>query len=215
VAFDLSGEMEKTARFVLIDNYEIAGCGIVLDSAEEHDSLLTRRVQQREQAWTKGYITPGERATQYLHKGKFVVFVGGARNGTHELAQKLELKLFLERAHTYYLSLSHVFEGLGESGSGESMSRERHLEQLGEMARIMTDAGLLFITVLAGVDAFDLQKLKLLNEPNELFVVQVGEAELGGYRPQVALAANPNINAALAKIVQALNASGVLPEYTI
>ena len=68
---------------------------------------------------------------------------------------------------------------------------------------------------LEGLDEYDLGKLKLLNEPNELFVVQVGDAALGSFKPQVALEANPDVREALERVVRELNASGVLPEYTI
>ena len=94
-------------------------------------------------------------------------------------------------------------------------STEERIRRLGELARIVTDAGLVFITALEGVDKYDLEKLKLLNEPNELFVVCVGEAALGDFPPQVSLGANPNVGDAIERIVGALNASGVLPEYQI
>ena len=95
------------------------------------------------------------------------------------------------------------------------MTREEQVRRLGDLARIVTDAGLLFITALQDVDEYDLKKLRLLNEPNELFVVQVGETSVGGFEPQVALPANPNVGDAIDEIVRVLNASGILPEYHI
>jgi bifunctional enzyme CysN/CysC len=213
-AFDISSELEKTARFVIVDNFEIAGCGIVLEGAEEESRLLDRRVRQREAAWRKGYILPAERAAQYQHNGKCIIFIGAPEVGTEELAKKLELKLFLEGAHTYYLSLANVFDELA-LGHGETLTREEHLQQLGEMARIMTDAGLLFITALNGVDVFDMEKLKLLNAPNELFVIRLGKTLLSDFPLQVTLPSNPNVNDAIREIVQILNTRGILPEYTI
>ena len=215
VAFDLSGELEKSSRFVIIDQFEIAGCGIVLESAEDRDSLLTERVRHREQAWDKGYVTPGERAAQHRHTGKFIIFAGETASGTHELAKKLELSLFLKPANTYYLSPANVFNELAAGDEARVMSREQQIEQLGELARIMTDAGLLFITAVSGLDAIDLEKLRLLNQPNEVFVVQVGPSQVEGLDAQVTLPANPNVNDAMDRIVKSLDASGILIDYSI
>lgn len=215
VAFDLSADIERTARFVVVDQDEIAGCGIILEPVEEETSLLAERVRRRELAWGKGYITPGERAAQYQHAGKFVVFIGAPADGTQELAKKLELELFLNRAHTYYLSLSNVFDALETAGEAAPLTREEQIHGLGELARIITDAGILFITALSDADEYDLAKLKLLNEPNELFVVRVGDAVPEGFTPEVSLPAGPDVRRALEEIVRALNASGILPEYSI
>ena len=215
VAFDLSAELEKSSRFVIIDQFEIAGCGIALESAAGRDSLLTQRVRQREQAWAKGYITPGERAAQYRQAGKFIILTGEMGAGTNELAKKLELKLFLRQAHTYYLSPANLFEELEAGEEARVMSREQQIEQLGELARIMTDAGLLFITALSGLDEVDLEKLRVLNQPNEVFVIQVGPSLMDGLEPQVSLPANPNVNEAMERIVKALDASGILMDYSI
>jgi len=214
VAFDLSKEIEKTARFVIVDNYEIVGCGIVLEQIEGGGSLLAERVRQREIAWEKGYVTSRERAARYRHKGKFVVFVGSNDVGTSELAKKLELKLFLSKPHAYYLSLSNVFE-LGTAEESGPLTREEHIYRLGEMARVITDAGLLFITALDDVDGYDIKKLKLLNEPNELFVVCVGDVNLGDFRPRVKLEANPSVREAIDLVVTKLCAEGVIPDYQI
>jgi len=51
------------------------------------------------------------------------------------------------------------------------------MNRLGELARILTDAGLLFITALPQADRVALERLHVLNEPNELLVVSLGDAE--------------------------------------
>ncbi len=215
VAFDHADEIEKTSRFVIVDNFEIAGCGIILEQIDDSPALLAERVQNREIHWEKGYILPCERAANYLHTGKFVVLVGNAGDTAAALAKKLELQLFLSRIHTYFLSLSNVFSALdGEADPGE-IGREEQLLRLGELARLMTDAGLIFITALVDADQYDLEKLKLLNQPNELFVVTLGLEDREDLPAHVRLPAAPNLADAVRLITNGLNAKGVLPEYQI
>ncbi len=213
VAFDLSAELERTSRFVIVDNYEVAGCGIVLAEAEGGKSLLAEEVERRELSWKTGHISPIERQARFHHAGKFIVFVGEEDSGAEALAKKLELKLFLEKAHTYYLAPDSV--GLDAGAEDEVLAREKHLHRLGELARVVTDAGLLFITALHDLDEHDLRRLKLLNAPNELFVVGVGEYSLGDFVPQVSLPSKPKTGKSIDEIARALISSGVLVDYQI
>jgi bifunctional enzyme CysN/CysC len=213
VAFDLSSELERTSRFVIVDNYEVAACGIVLEEAGEGKSLLAEEVERRELRWSTGYISPEERLARFGHAGKFIIFVGEPGSGAAELAKKLELKLFLEKSHTYYLTPDSV--GLDATAEDEVLARDEHLHRLGELARVMTDAGLLFITALDGLDEHDLRRLKLLNAPNELFVVGVGEYSLGDFVPQVSLPSHPKVRESIDEIARALISSGVLLDYQI
>jgi bifunctional enzyme CysN/CysC len=216
VAFDLATENEKTARFVIVDDYEIAGCGMVLEQVTAAESLLASQVHRREITWQKGYVTAGERGARYRHQGKFVVFAGAPEEGLPELAKRLEQELFREDIRTYYLSLSNVFDSLDNSADADAtLVREEQLRRLGELARIFTDAGLIFITALENVDQHDLEKLKLLNEPHELFVV-CGSRETPGDLPlNVRLSPGQDVNQAVRMVRQALTAEGVTSEYFI
>ncbi|NJL08298.1 MAG: DUF393 domain-containing protein, partial [Methylacidiphilales bacterium] len=84
-------------------------------------------------------------------------------------------RLFAGGAHTYYFGVGNMFEDLDTTVQARSLDRDAHIQRLGEMARVMTDAGLIFITTLTDVDDYDLQLLKEINAPNELLVVHVGE----------------------------------------
>jgi len=63
IAFDLSGEIRFTGRFVIVDNYEIAGAGIVLEDIRSEDSALRRHVSDREFSWERGGISTVQRET--------------------------------------------------------------------------------------------------------------------------------------------------------
>ncbi len=222
VAFDLATELPAMSRFVLVDDYEIAGCGVVLASEEGDGSVLRERVMAREFAWEKGAISRELRIAGYGHAGKFIVFAApepardsGAHRRAADLAKALERRLFATHKHTYYLAIRNLFEDLEEADSEEVVGREEHLRQLGQLARLMTDSGLLFITVLPGADRTDLEKLRLLNEPAELFVVTVGDCDLEDWRAQVELSEATDSEEAIQRITRRLNAENVIPNYVI
>lgn len=222
VAFDTAATNPALARFVVVDDYEIAGCGVVLAAQEDGVSVLRERIGKREFNWETGAITRELRIAGYGHAGKFIVFAAAdgaqdaddaARAGS--LARALERRLFAARKHTYFLAIGNLFAGLAPQGGVQVLDREEHLQQLGQLARVMTDAGLLFITVLPGVDAADLERLRLLNEPGELFVV--ASKELGQTRLKADLTLPKGISEeeAIQIITRGLNAKNIIPDFII
>ena len=95
------------------------------------------------------------------------------------------------------------------------MGRDEHVRRLGELARIMTDAGLIFITAIDDLDDYELEKLKLLNSPNEILVINVGRNHLTKYQVDLDLSEDFEINDATLQVFKVLNWHKVIPEYCI
>ena len=154
IAFDLSQEIAQTGRFVIIDNYEIAGGGVVLDQVRHADSRLTEHVQQRERSWQRSSITPAVRSTRYHQRSAWVLITGPVENGKIQLAKALEERLFSQGRMVYYLGLSNDLSGEAEEIVAD---RDQSLQKLGEIAHMFTDAGLILITTVSELDDFELQ----------------------------------------------------------
>jgi bifunctional enzyme CysN/CysC len=213
LAFDVAPFLEETGRFVIVDQYEIAGCGVILESLGMEPALLKQQVVRREAQWEAGYIPPAARWSRNQHPGKFILATGSAELPIRELAKHLELRLFEERHHSYYLSPSCLEAGARlERQSG---LREEQIEQLGELARLLTGAGLLFITSLDDIDQHDLERLRRLNEPQELFVVAWGIPLSGESPAQVSLSAQMPLQEALEKVLNELNSAGIVGDFQI
>ncbi len=215
VAFDRVSDLERTGRFVIVDNFEIAGCGIVFEEVADGVSILDERIQQREFQWDKGYVTSEQREFRYNHCGKFVVFTGEDTDTTHRMAKTLEQHLFRKRCNTYYLGIANVFQDLDAAERVRQVSVDEHVQQLGQLARIMTDAGTLLITTLVGVDDFDLELLKSLNHPNELFVVNIGQNSFSKYPVDLELDESSEPKDVINTVIRELNAKEVLLDYCI
>lgn len=214
IAFDLVNDNESTGRFVLVDNYEIAGGGIILEALSEEQSLFQDEIKEREALWQHGSVSADERILRHGHRSKFVVICGGVNTGKKKIADELERRLFDSGCQAYYLGISNIVRGLGADAAGAAA--EDSIRRLGELARIMTDTGTIFITTISDVEDHDIDKLRLLNAPSEIIVVSVGEHVFGRFTPDVELKANPDIGEAAALVIAALKDKSILgPDYAI
>ncbi len=213
LAFDLNESIEATGRLVIIDNYEIAGAGILLETIEDDQSMLKDHIRDREMEWKGSSIRADERTAVYNHGAKFVLITGDDGVGKEILAHALERKLFYANFKAYYLELGDVMSGLDADIGDES--RDEHLRRLGELARILTDSGQIFITSLSHVDDYDLEMLELLNKPNEIVVVHVGDNSFNTYAPSMVLPESPDPDEWVKKICDMLREKKVILQYSI
>ena len=117
--------------------------------------------------------------------------------------------------HSYYMGMSNITGGLDADIGDAFWDRDEHTRRIGELARILPDAGLIFITAINDADEYDLDKLKMLNSPNELLVVNIGDSILGDYEADINLRADPDMGASLNSILKLLSERHVIPEYCI
>ncbi len=215
IAFDRRNDIEPTGRFVIVDDFEIAGAGVILERVTETDSIFDRQIKQREFSWEAGEVSPADREQRFNHKGKFIIVAGEPGSGRRNLAKKVEKHLFDQGFNTYYFGITNQFGDLDQHGTIGTIQRDRQIEILGELARIMTDAGLLFITTLTDIDEFDLNKLRKLNEPNEVFIVSLGDPALGSSAIDVQIETDPETDAAVRKVVDELTSQQVFMDFSI
>jgi bifunctional enzyme CysN/CysC len=213
VAFDLAGEIERTGRLIVVDNYEIAGAGIILAALSAEESTIKDHIQERELLWRHGDIGRDQRALVYRHAGKFVVFTGEPAAGGEKLAAALESYLFKRQFKAYYLGMSNVVRGLDADLGVVTGIHEEHIRRLGELARIMTDAGLIFITSVPGIDEYDLRALELLNQPHEIIIINIGDSRFSDYQPHLVLAEAEPPEAVAAKVCQLLKEKEVILDF--
>ncbi len=215
IAFDTVGEIEATGRLVIVDAAEIAGAGIVLAPVAAPESTLQRHIREREIAWKHSAIPPAQRTAAYGHGAKFVVFTAADESTGEAYARALEQKLFALNFKAYYLGLENLSRGLDADLRPDDDVRDNPLRRLGELARIFTDSGQIFITSLADVDDYDLQTLTLLNSPNEILTIHIGENPFVNFQPNLILAAQLDRMIGVAAVCDLLKQMNVILEYSI
>ncbi|OGX08126.1 MAG: adenylyl-sulfate kinase, partial [Omnitrophica WOR_2 bacterium GWA2_47_8] len=216
IAFDEIHSLAETGRFVIVDDYEISGGGIILAPVFDEQSSINERVRKREFNWQRSSITLDKRAQKYDHKSAFIIITGQVDTGKQKIARALEEELFKQGKNTYFLGVSNELMVQEAVAGDKVLAKHQHLQQLGELARIITDAGLIFITSITDIDDYELEMLKSLNRPNKTLVINVGENSFTAGKVDLILPISEEIAAAISKIVQLLVQSVVLdPEYTI
>jgi bifunctional enzyme CysN/CysC len=199
VAFDQADALEPTSRFVVVQGYDIAGCGIALEALEDkgRGDVTGRRFR-------RGEVTELERATRYGHPGKAIVFVAESGEAAHAVAARFERSVFARGVHSYCL-------GAADLGDAKDvLDREAHLGRVGEIAWAMTDAGIVLVASLGDVDRFDLDRLRRLTVPHDVYVV--GMTAGGDVGADLELPPESGPEEAAERALRALAAAGVLPE---
>ncbi len=202
VACDPALEIPQTGRFVIIDDYEIAGGGVILSAEQTSNTLVLEHVRQRNQAWVRSRISPQERAGRHGQRPALVVICGPQGGDMESLGRAVEEHLHHSGRLAYYLGLSNQLLGLN-ADLNVLGGREEFLRRLGETAHLFTDAGLIVITTIADLDDFELETLDTLNQPGELVVVNVGEVQLSRRQPDLVLdQTDPDALSALHALLQ-------------
>jgi bifunctional enzyme CysN/CysC len=216
VAFDEINNVSETGRFVIVDNYEICGGGIILAPVFEGDTALNQHIKSRDFKWERSDITPSKRSQKFEHKSLLVVISGQADTGKLNIAKALEKKLFEEGKVAYFLGISNDLLAGASNSNDRTLAKAQHIQHLGELAHIMTDAGQILITSISDIDDYDLQILKNLNRPNKTLSVSVGEGQLAANQVDVQLVSNENPSTAVEKIMATIRPLITPdPEYTI
>ncbi len=215
IAFDDIHFIAQTARFVIVDNYEIAGGGIILAPVYVQDSVLGQHIEEREFKWERSGITPDKRAMKYQHKSVLVIIDGPLSTG-RPIAKALEETLFKLGKFTYLLGVPSHLLASGATTNDRVLNRVYHLQQLGELARVLTDAGLILITTIADIDKDELNMLRSLNRPSKTVVVRIGFNHFEHNDAHLILSEEEGAHSGADKIVNFLIKSLLLdPEYSI
>lgn len=215
IAFDPIDAMEQTGRLVIVDEYEIAGAGIVLSAAPTHASTLEEHIRARECAWERGSVTPRDRAALYGHRSKFVLLTGSNRAALDTLAAATEQSLFRAGFKTYCLRPANVLRGLDADLRTRNETDGEYVRRLGELARILTDSGQIFITSLPEADEYDVRTLELLNRPHEILVVRLGATDEESIPAHVTLPAGTPTPIGVEAVQALLREKNVIQDYQI
>jgi adenylylsulfate kinase len=96
--------------------------------------------------WHDSEVTKQERQKQKEHKSAVLWFTGLSGSGKSTISSALEKKLYEEGIHTYRLDGDNVRHGLNKNLGFSPEDRTENIRRIGEVGRLMTDAGLLTLT---------------------------------------------------------------------
>ncbi len=179
VAFDLTHEFETTGRFVVVDEYDVVGGGIILDTVHDALSEARKDAQRRDFEWVRGEVTPSEREARFGHRPALVLFTGDAGVGKALIARELERKLFQGGATCYLLDARNVF--LSADRDTARLDKDELVRRYGEVAHLFMDAGHVVVSTSNTFGLADHQVIhSLVGSGATVLTVHVGEEPVAG-----------------------------------
>lgn len=177
IAFDTSERFPETSRFVLVDEYEIRGGGIVLEALQDEDSQLREDVYTRNLKWIPSLVTMAHRAEKYNQRSSIVVITGTRHSGRKTLARKLEQQLFEDGKLVYYLGIGSMLYGVNADLKRRGLASDwrENVRRFAEVGHLFLDAGLLLIVTAIELTQDDRDILETVIDKDMVHVVWVGE----------------------------------------
>ncbi|MGH3373057.1 MAG: elongation factor 1-alpha C-terminal domain-related protein, partial [Nocardioidaceae bacterium] len=176
IACDLAEEVPATSRFVLVDDYEIRGGGIVREALPDRQTAVRDRVLLRNFKWEPSIIPPERRAEKYNQKATLILITGEHEADRKGIAKALEGKLFEDGRVVYFLGIGNVLYGVDADIERKQENRQEHIRRLAEVANIMLDAGIILVVTAAALTQDDLEDIKTAVPPDWIETVWAGES---------------------------------------
>lgn len=145
LALDEFRDLPNTGRFVLIEDYDTVGGGIIsMDGYPDQRSAVTRKstnitaVEHR--------VTAEARARRNGHTGGVLWLTGLSGAGKSTLAIELEQRLFAKGYQVFVLDGDNVRHGLNANLGFSPEDRTENIRRVGEVAALFAEAGFLVLT---------------------------------------------------------------------
>jgi bifunctional enzyme CysN/CysC len=175
IACDLADDIAATSRFVIVDDYEIRGGGIVREALADRQAAVRDRVLLRNYKWEPSIIQPERRAEKYNQKAALILVTGEQEADRKGLAKALEGKLFEDGKVVYFLGIGSVLYGVDADIERKPENRLEHMRRLAEIANLMLDAGIILVVAAAELTQDDLEIIKTAVQPDWIETIWAGE----------------------------------------
>src|SRR6056297_1935612 len=212
VAFDLAEDMSATSRFVIVDDYEITGGGIIIEAEEDKEKWVRDMVMLRNYKWIKSSISKEKRAEKYSQKSSLVLITGESGAGRKEIARHLEQRLLEDGKYVYYLGLGNILYGVDADikEEGKETNRKEHLRRMAEVAHIMLDSGTILIITAVDLLESDVETIKAIVDEELIETVWVGSDISTDLKPELHITEFNDIREATQIVKTRLQEKGVI-----
>ena len=139
VAIDLFERVPTLGRLVLVDGFDVAGGGIVVEIPERFaaanvvaDAGVNADVSQ---------VARGERHLRQGHRGAVVWLTGVPGSGKTTFAKSLERQLFERHIQVFVLDGDNIRPGVSSDLGVSGSDREENMRRVAEVAKLFAEAG--------------------------------------------------------------------------
>jgi bifunctional enzyme CysN/CysC len=176
IACDLAEDVASTSRFVIVDDYEIRGGGIVREALSDRQASVRDRVMLRNYKWEPSIIQAERRAEKYNQKAALILVTGEHEHDRKGVAKALEGRLFDDGKVVYFLGIGNVLYGVDADIERKQENRLEHMRRLAEVANLMLDAGIILVVAAAELTQDDLEVIKTAVQPDWIETIWAGDS---------------------------------------
>ena len=142
VVFDAYDRIVETGRFVLVDNLDVAGGGII---TKAEATAVEQQAQASNLTWSYSSVTAEERHARNGHRGAVVWFTGLSGAGKSTLANALERELFTRGRQAFVLDGDNIRYGLCAGLGFSPEDRVENIRRVAQVAKLFAEAGFVAI----------------------------------------------------------------------
>ncbi len=208
LAVDLWDEFAATGRYVLVDNYDITGGGIITEVLEEDDEWSKTDFKDIASKWDYSLIKHRQRADVYGHRPKFILLTGEVGVNKKEIGKHLEKQLFDMGLKVYFSSIGNILRSL--SHNDDATDRLKHFQKIGEVSHLMMNAGLVLIATASNSNDEELDRLQSIINRDFVYLINVGDKNFEEHDIDVNLDAQISVDQSVEKILEVIKSNGIL-----
>jgi bifunctional enzyme CysN/CysC len=139
VAVDLFERIPNLGRLVLVDGFDVAGGGIVIEVPERFAAANV--VADAGLSADLAHVARGERHLRHGHRGAVVWLTGVPGSGKTTLAKALERQLFEQHIQVFVLDGDNIRPGLSADLGVSGSDREENMRRVAEVAKLFAESG--------------------------------------------------------------------------
>lgn len=175
IAVDPVTRVPGTARFVIVDQYDIAGGGLIREVLTDAQRPLRDRVLLRNYKWETSFIPAERRAARYHQRPTMLLLTGPRDVDRKQLAKALESRLFEEGQIVYFLGMANLLYGVDADLGRDAEDRAEHMRRLAEIANLLLDAGVLLLVTASELTGADLDLIRTGVPPDRILTAWLGD----------------------------------------
>ncbi|PKP64569.1 MAG: adenylyl-sulfate kinase [Alphaproteobacteria bacterium HGW-Alphaproteobacteria-7] len=165
IVFEPYAESRQLGGFILIDKFTNAtvAAGMIAFSLRRADNVH----------WQPTAITRDDHASMKNQRARVLWFTGLSGSGKSTIANEVEKQLFVMNRHTFLLDGDNVRHGLNRDLGFTEADRIENIRRVGEVAKLMADAGLIVLTAFISPFRAERQMVRDMLEPGEFIEIFV------------------------------------------
>ena len=165
IAFEPYATNRQLGGFILIDKFSNAtvAAGMIAFNLRRADNVH----------WQPTAITRDDHAGMKNQRPRVLWFTGLSGSGKSTIANEVEKQLFVMNRHTFLLDGDNVRHGLNRDLGFTEADRIENIRRVGEVAKLMADAGLIVLTAFISPFRAERQMVRAMLSPGEFVEIFV------------------------------------------